>query len=114
MKISVQRETGLGEVTVIETDTLSDLPETYKRLDDRLQQHNAKVVEARQFVQQVKDPNYRYLFTAFLDQFLGLSSSAQSLLQRFNLQPPEGFDSWVAAQDAHKPKDPGPPVRRIK
>ena len=96
MKYVIQKETGLGETSVIELDTLSEAPAAYKALDERLWQTNAKIVEVREFIQQVKDPNYRYLFTSFLDTFLGISSQAESLAQKFKVDPPMKFDEWMA------------------
>ena len=66
MKLVIQKETGLGETCVVEVEGMSqatahDVAYGFEVLDGRLQRHNAKVVEARQFVQGIKDPNYRYL-----------------------------------------------------
>jgi hypothetical protein len=105
MKFIIQKATGLDETAVIELDNLEDtttIAKAFSILDARLAQTNQKIVEVREFIQQVKDPNYRYLFTAFMDQFLGVSSNAESLLRKFKVEPPQGFDEWVQKKDARK------------
>ena len=98
MKYVIQKETGLAETTVIELDNMSpgEVRAAYTLLDERLWQTNAKIVEAREFIQQIKDPNHRYLFVTFLDQMMGLSSQAESLAQKFKVEPPMKFDEWMA------------------
>mgnify|MGYP001573202150 FL=1 len=92
MKITIQKTTGIDEVVVVEitqADPRRDFQDAIDLIDERLMQTNQKIVEAREFIQQVKDPWYKYQFTAFLDNFLGISSQAESLLRKFNLQPVE-------------------------
>ena len=100
MKVVIRKQTGLDEEMLFELEQLSDIPSALIHADKRLAQTNQKVVEVREFISQVKDPNYRYLFTAFLDQFLGISSNAESLLRKFKVEPPEGFDAWMRKKDA--------------
>ena len=88
MKYVIQKETGLGESTLVELDTLEKnvVEEAYQRLDARLWQTNAKIVEAREFIQTIKDPNYKYLFTGFLDELMGISSQAESLAKKAKVE----------------------------
>ena len=106
MKFVIQKETGLGETTVVELDdlSLSDIQQAYQRLDDRLWQTNAKILEVRGFVDQIKDPNYRYQFVAFFDTLMGISSQAELLQRKFKVDPPPGFDQWLAAKAAKADK----------
>src|SRR5437870_13856891 len=80
--------TGIEEQTLVECSTTDEAEAAYEVVDKRLMATNRKIVEAREFIEQVKDPNYRYQFTAFLDTFLGISSQAESLLRKFNVSPP--------------------------
>ena len=95
MKFVIQKGTGLDETTVVELDDMSNVDAAYKALDKRLGQTNQKIIEVREFIQEIKDPNYRYLFTSFMDQFLGISSQAESLAQKFKVDPPMHFDEWM-------------------
>ena len=99
MKYVIQKETGLGETTVIELDSLQagDVHHAYTLLDERLWQTNAKIVEVRDFIAQIKDPNYRYLFVSFFDSLLGISSQAEPLQRKYKVDPPKDFDTWKAA-----------------
>ena len=99
MKYVIQKETGLGETTVVELDSLQagEVRNAYKLLDERLWQTNAKIVEIRDFIAQIKDPNYRYLFVSFFDSLLGISSQAEPLQRKFKVDPPKDFDTWKAA-----------------
>ncbi len=115
-KIVVQKMTGLEETCVVEIDVsdvnqaVSQLPIALKALDARLAQTNAKIVEVREFMAQVKDPNYRYLFITFLDSLLGISSNAESLLRKFGIVAPVDFDKWLADKDSgNKPE-----LKRVK
>ena len=99
MKYVIQKETGLGETTVVELDTTDaeSVHAAYLRLDERLWQTNAKIVEVRDFIAQIKDPNYRYLFVSFFDSLLGISSQAEPLQRKYKVDPPKDFDTWKAA-----------------
>jgi hypothetical protein len=88
VKITIQKMTGMEEQTLVECGTRDEAELAYEIVDKRLWATNRKIVEAREFIDQVKDPNYRYQFTAFLDSFLGISSQAESLLKKFNVTPP--------------------------
>ena len=99
MKIVVQKMTGLEETIVAELDQLSDLVPALEAMDKRLAKTNAKIVEVREFMSQIKDPNYRYLFITFLDSFLGISSNAESLLRKFGITAPMDFDKWMQTKD---------------
>ena len=101
MKYVIQKETGLGETTVVELDTIDQetVAEAYKRLDERLWQTNAKIIEIRGFVDQIKDPNYRYLFTTFFDTLMGVSSQAEPLQRKLKVDAPIDFEKWVAARE---------------
>ena len=105
MKFVIQKETGLGETTVVELsggrEVLADAPAAYEALDKRLWQTNAKIIEAREFIQQVKDPNYKYLFTGFLDELMGISSQAESLARKAKVEAPPNFDAWMAKRQAN-------------
>ena len=100
MKYVIQKETGLGETTVVELDTTDaeSVQAAYTRLDERLWQTNSKIVEVRDFVNQIKDPNYRYLFVSFFDSLLGVSSQAEPLQRKFKVDPPKDFETWLAAK----------------
>ena len=98
MKFVIQKETGLGETSVVELDRLdgAEIKAAYKHLDERLWATNAKIIEAREFISQVKDPNYKYLFTGFLDELMGISSQAEPLARKFKIEAPKDFDNWMA------------------
>ena len=100
MKYLIQKETGLGETTVVELDTIrkEEVHEAYHRLDERLWQTNAKIIEIRNFVDQIKDPNYRYLFTTFFDALMGVSSQAEPLQRKLKVDAPIDFEKWMAAR----------------
>ena len=106
MKFVIQKGTGLDETTVVEMDLAdprADSPKieaAYAAIDRRLAQTNQKIIEVREFIQEIKDPNYRYLFTSFMDQFLGISSQAESLAQKFKVDPPMHFDEWLRKKNA--------------
>ena len=102
MKFVIQKGTGLDETSVIELDELTPtvVQQAYKLLDARIAQTNQKIIEVREFIQEIKDPNYRYLFTSFMDQFLGISSQAESLAQKFKVDPPMHFDEWMRKKNA--------------
>ena len=103
MKYIIQKETGLGETTVVELDggrdILADAPAAYEALDKRLWQTNEKIVEVREFVSQIKDPNYRYLFVCFFDALMGISSQAEPLARKLKVEAPGDFDTWMARQN---------------
>ena len=100
MKYVIQKETGLGETSVVELDTVDKytVHEAYQRLDERLWQTNAKIADVRDFVNQIKDPNYRYLFVSFFDSLIGISSQAEPLQRKFKVEPPKDFETWLAAK----------------
>ena len=100
MKYVIQKETGLGETTVVELDTVDKetVHAAYQRLDERLWQTNAKIADVRDFVNQIKDPNYRYLFVSFFDSLIGISSQAEPLQRKFAVEPPKDFETWLAAK----------------
>ena len=100
MKYVIQKETGLGETTVVELDTTDaeSVHAAYLRLDERLWQTNGKIVEVRDFIAQIKDPNYRYLFVSFFDTLMGISSQAEPLQRKFKVDAPQGFETWLAAK----------------
>ena len=100
MKYVIQKETGLGETTVVELDTIDSesVHTAYLRLDERLWQTNSKIVEVRDFIAQIKDPNYRYLFVSFFDTLMGISSQAEPLQRKFKVDAPQGFETWLAAK----------------
>jgi hypothetical protein len=100
MKYVIQKETGLGETTVVELDTTDQeaVQAAYLRLDERLWQTNGKIVEVRDFIAQIKDPNYRYLFVSFFDTLIGISSQAEPLQRKFKVDPPKDFETWLAAK----------------
>ena len=102
MKFVIQKSTGLDEQVLIELDDLNEgrIASAFKACDERLAQTNRKIVEVREFINQIKDPNYRYMFTAFMDQFLGVSSNAEPLLRKFKVEPPPGFDEWMQKREA--------------
>ena len=99
MKYVIQKETGLGETTVVELDSFEGVRAAYANLDERLWATNAKIVEVREFVDQIKDPNYRYLFVSFFDGLMGISSQAESLARKFKVDPPLHFDEWLAKRE---------------
>ena len=98
-KYVIQKETGLGETSVFEGDNVKDYLEALDAFDGRLAQTNQKIVEVREFMAQIKDPNYRYLFVTFFDQLMGISSQAEPLARKFKVDPPLGFDEWLAKKD---------------
>ena len=100
MKYVIQKETGLGETTVVELDTTDaeSVQAAYTRLDERLWQTNSKIVEVRDFIAQIKDPNYRYLFVSFFDSLMGISNQAEPLQRKFKVEPPKDFETWLAAK----------------
>ena len=98
-KYVIQKETGLGETSVFEGDSLADYEAAHKAFDARLWQTNAKIVEVREFVDQIKDPNYRYLFVSFFDTLMGISSQAESLQKKFKVDPPMHFDEWLQKRE---------------
>lgn len=98
-KYVIQRETGLGETSVFEGDNLEDYKVAQAAFDKRLWDTNAKIVEVREFMAQIKDPNYRYLFVTFFDQLMGISSQAESLARKFKVDAPLGFDEWLAKKE---------------
>ena len=102
MKYVIQKETGLGETTVVELDFLeaAAVQEAYKLLDARLWDTNAKIADVRDFVNQIKDPNYRYLFVSFFDSLMGISSQAEPLARKFKVDPPLHFDEWMQKRQA--------------
>ena len=107
MKYVIQKETGLGETSVVELDVnlITDptaemaIRKAYKALDERLWQTNEKIVEVREFVSQIKDPNYRYLFVSFFDTLMGISSQAEPLARKLKVEAPGDFDTWMARQN---------------
>lgn len=99
MKLVIQKETGLGETCVFEGDKIEDFWAAHQAFDKRLWATNAKIVEVREWVQQIKDPNYRYLFVTFFDGLMGISSQAESLAKKFKVDPPMHFDEWMAKRD---------------
>ena len=103
MKFVIQKETGLGETTVVELEgatAIADAPAAYKALDARLWDTNAKIADVRDFVNQIKDPNYRYLFVSFFDSLMGISSQAEPLARKFKVDPPLHFDEWMQKRQA--------------
>ena len=98
MKYVIQKETGLGETTVVELDDFDAIPAAYKHLDDRLWATNSKIVEVRDFIAQIKDPNYRYLFVSFFDTLMGISSQAEPLQRKFKVDAPKDFETWLRAK----------------
>lgn len=109
MKYVIQKETGLGETSVVEIESLRDdkaewvetaVRAAYRLLDERLWQTNGKIVEVRDFINQIKDPNYRYLFVSFFDTLMGISSQAEPLQRKYKVEPPPGYDQWIAAKEA--------------
>ena len=102
MKYVIQKETGLAETTVVELEggleVLKEAQAAYKTIDDRLWQTNRKIVEVREFIAQIKDPNYRYLFVSFFDTLMGISSQAEPLQRKFNVEAPKDFETWVTAK----------------
>ena len=103
MKFVIQKETGLGETSVVELDRLDadEIKSAYKALDERLWQTNAKIIEAREFINTIKDPNYRYLFVGFLDELMGISSQAEPLARKLKVDAPGNFDEWMAKRQSH-------------
>ena len=103
MKFVIQKETGLGETSVVELDRLDseEIKAAYKHLDERLWATNAKIIEAREFISQVKDPNYKYLFTGFLDELMGISSQAEPLARKAKVDAPPNYDAWFAKRQAN-------------
>ena len=100
MKYVIQKETGLGETSVVELDEIvpDEIALAYAELDKRLWATNAKIVEVREFVSQIKDPNYRYLFVSFFDTLMGISSQAEPLARKMKVEAPGDFDAWMNRQ----------------
>lgn len=98
-KYVIQKETGLGETSVFEGESAEAYEAAQKAFDARLAYTNQRIVEVREFMQQIKDQNYRYLFVTFFDQFMGISSQAEPLARKFKVDPPIGFDEWLAKKD---------------
>ena len=98
-KYVIQKETGLGETSVFEGESATECAKAYETFDKRLWQTNGKIVEVREFVDQIKDPNYRYLFVTFFDTLMGISSQAESLQRKFKVDPPINFDEWMAKRE---------------
>ena len=98
MKFVIQKETGLGETSVVELDNFDEVEKAYTALDARLWQTNSKIVEVREFVSQIKDPNYRYLFVSFFDTLMGISSQAEPLARKMKVEAPGDFDAWMNRQ----------------
>ena len=99
MKYVIQKETGLGETSVVELDSFDGVEKAYEELDKRLWATNQKIVEVREFVSQIKDPNYRYLFVSFFDALMGISSQAEPLARKLKVEAPGDFDTWMARQN---------------
>ena len=99
MKYVIQKETGLGETSVVELESFNEVEKAYEELDKRLWATNAKIVEVREFVSQIKDPNYRYLFVSFFDALMGISSQAEPLARKLKVEAPGDFDTWMARQN---------------
>ena len=99
MKFVIQKETGLGETTVIELVDLGHASAAYEALDKRLWETNKKIVEVREFINDIKDPNYRYLFVSFFDTLMGISSQAEPLARKFKVDPPMHFDEWMRKKE---------------
>ena len=101
MKFIIQKETGLGETCVVELDHFDqvEIDAAYASLDKRLWATNQKIVEVREFVSQIKDPNYRYLFVSFFDTLMGISSQAEPLARKLKVEAPGDFDTWMARQN---------------
>ncbi len=99
-KYVIQKETGLAETCVVELEnpTSQGVHDAYRYLDERLWATNAKIVEVRDFISQIKDPNYRYLFVSFFDTLMGISSQAEPLQRKFKVEPPKDFETWLAAK----------------
>ena len=100
MKLMIQKATGLDEQSIVETEQWDDWLKAYELLDARLATTNNKIVAAREFVEAVKDPHYRYMFTSFLDSFLGISSNAESLQKKFGVQRPPDYDAWYKLSES--------------
>ena len=102
MKYVIQKETGLGETTVVELEgdmeIIKQARAAYATIDERLWETNRKIVEVREFISQIKDPNYRYLFVSFFDTLMGISSQAEPLQRKFKVDAPQGFETWLAAK----------------
>ena len=99
MKLVIQKETGLGETCVAEVSTIEDFWASHKAFDERLWATNQKIIEVRDFVAQVKDPNYRYLFVSFFDGLMGISSQAEPLARKFKVEAPQNFEEWLHKKD---------------
>ena len=99
MKYVIQKETGLAETTVVELEgdmeIIKQARAAYATIDERLWETNRKIVEVREFISQIKDPNYRYLFVSFFDTLMGISSQAEPLARKLNVEAPKGFDEWA-------------------
>ena len=106
MKFVIQKETGIGETCVVEIDSnradfdlQKETDNAFQVVDARIAATNQKIVEVRDFMAQIKDANYRYLFVTFFDQMLGVSSQAEPLARKFKVDPPMGFDEWLAKNE---------------
>ena len=100
MKLMIQKATGLDEQSICEVETFLDWQHAYEAMDARLKVTNDRIVAAREFVEAVKDPHYRYMFTSFLDSFLGISSNAESLQKKFGLTCPPDYDAWYKLSES--------------
>ena len=104
MKLMIQKATGLDEQSIVETEEWGDWLRAYVLLDERLAATNNRIVAAREFVEAVKDPHYRYMFTSFLDSFLGISSNAESLQKKFGVTRPPDYDAWYKLSEVKAEK----------
>ena len=108
MKVVIQKGTGLDEQVLIEVEGAGpleqDVQDAFKIIDARLWQTNRKIVEAREFISKIPSPHYRYMFTAFLDGFLGVSSQAEPLLRKFGVDAPDDYDKWYHKRIEKKEK----------
>lgn len=98
-KYVIQKETGLGETSVFEGETPEQYQAALLAFDARIAVTNQKIVEVREFMTQIKDLNYRYLFVTFFDQLMGISSQAEPLGRKFKIEAPLGFDEWLAKKE---------------
>lgn len=106
MKLMIQKATGLDEQSIVEVETFADWARAYEAMDQRLKVTNDRIVAAREFVEAVKDPHYRYMFTSFLDSFLGISSNAESLQKKFGINRPPDYDAWYKLSESKAEKAP--------
>lgn len=98
MKIVIERHTGLEEQCIIEIQHQAKSPGEYKQpdvlelrdlcrqawqiIDDRVAHNNVKIEAAKEMVATITDKHHKFLFTQFLQQFLGISSEAIPLIAR--------------------------------